>query len=154
MRATLDDVQRIIRGLRPIVLDEMGLGAALTRLRTEALNSQGLAVDLHIRGLAQDERLEASIETALYRIIQEALANVVRHSGASNASVILEKSSEEITLIVEDDGHGFDTESAAASGRFGLKSMHERADLLGGSFVLESSRGEGTTIYVKIPLAS
>jgi signal transduction histidine kinase len=95
-----------------------------------------------------------AIETTLYRVLQEALTNVWRHAGASRVSVILEQA-DGVQLIVEDDGSGFDAGSGnddASHGRFGLLGMRERIALIGGTLNIESTPGEGTTLYVRVPL--
>jgi signal transduction histidine kinase len=104
--------------------------------------------------------LPSEVETALYRIVQEALTNVVRHAQAKNVSVVLEKRAPVVRLIIEDDGQGFDVNSVLGSrrgnrptnGKLGLYGMRERAALLGGTLTIESTPGVGTTIFVDAPL--
>jgi len=101
-------------------------------------------------------RLPSALETALYRIVQEALTNVVRHAGASQVSVLLESRGETLVVIVEDDGCGFDADrlmhSSPSEHWLGLHGMRERAELLGGTLTIESSPGAGTAVFVEVPL--
>ena len=107
-----------------------------------------------------DERLRPEVETALYRIVQEALTNVARHAGAENVSIVLEKRVSLVRLIIEDDGRGFDVSRELGSGRgnkpsaakLGLYGMRERAALLEGSLTIESTPDVGTTVFVTVPL--
>jgi len=149
---TLDEVHNLALNLRPSVLDDLGLPAALERYAAECLKRYGLRVDLAIHGL-DGQRLPAPVETALYRMVQEALTNVARHAQARVASVLLERHSESLRAIVEDDGHGFDaTAVGLRDHRLGLYGIRERAELLGGKLTIESERGRGTTLFVEIPI--
>ncbi len=149
----LDDVRRLAVGLRPNVLDDLGLVAALERYAADYHQAYGIAVDVHARGL--DGRLPPAIELTLYRILQEALTNVAKHAGATLVSVVIERQTSAVLAIIEDDGRGFDVEralrEAGRSQRFGLPSMRERAALLQGTLAIESTPGHGTTIYVTLP---
>jgi signal transduction histidine kinase len=101
------------------------------------------------------KRLEPEIETNLYRITQEALNNISKHAQASTANVILESRNNEIVLVVEDNGVGFDVSQvengARSSGRLGLLGMNERAAISGGKIEIESAKGAGTTVFVRVP---
>jgi signal transduction histidine kinase len=147
---TLDEVRLLSRQLRPSVLDDLGLVAALERYTTEfSSHYPQLAVDLHCN---LSQRLPLPIETTIYRIVQEAMTNVARHSGANTLSVLLSSRNGRVQAIVEDDGTGFDSVAARQAGdSVGLHSMVERADLLGGDLMIESST-KGTTIYVEVPV--
>ena len=90
-------------------------------------------------------------ETAIYRIVQEALTNVGRHARASHVGVLLECRGDRLVAIIEDDGLGFDPQAAMRSGRLGLLGIRERAEMLGGSLEVESSPGSGTTLFVEVP---
>ena len=152
----LDEVRRLAVGLRPSVLDDLGLAPAIDRYVTQYTQSYGIPVDVHITGLEQ-ARLPATVETTLYRIIQEALTNVAKHAGASIVSVVIERQSAGVHAIIEDDGCGFDVQTAlhvpGPAKHFGLHSMRERATLLSGTIAIESTpSGGGTTVYVTIPL--
>jgi PAS domain S-box-containing protein len=151
----LDNLRRLARGLHPSILDDLGLVVALTRYTTDYAQSHGITVNVHTEGL-DSSRLPSSVETALYRIMQEALTNIVRHAAAKNVRIALTRQPLGIHMIVEDDGCGFDVETtlrtSTTSGHLGLFGMCERAMLLDGSVTIESTRGQGTTIVVQIPL--
>jgi signal transduction histidine kinase len=100
------------------------------------------------------ERLPIGIEVSLFRIAQEATSNIIRHAKASHASFIVLRQAREVTMLIEDNGQGFDFYEAGKKGDqcLGLLGMKERVNLIGGSFVIESAPGEGTTIRVRIPL--
>ena len=110
----------------------------------------GIPAELHASGLL-DDRLGSEAETTLYRIAQEALTNVAKHSGARNVELILERRADHVLLIVEDDGAGFDP--GAGTHGFGLLGMQERASLVGASLEIESAVGRGTTILVRMAAA-
>lgn len=152
---TLEEVHNLSRGLRPSVLDDLGLLPALERHLKEYGASRGIVVDLHTAGF-DHQRLPGPLEIAVYRIVQEALTNVARHAAAGAVSVILEHRGRSVHIIVEDDGRGFDVEEVLRSGdadrTLGLHGMRERAALVGGSLTVESAPGRGTTIFAEIPL--
>lgn len=150
---TLDEVHTLALQLRPSVLDDLGLSAAVERYIADCRRHSSLQIDLVMRGL-DGARLPAEVETALYRIVQEALTNVLRHADAETASVLLEQRNTSVRAIIEDDGHGFDPSVAGkADQRLGLYGMHERAQLLGGKVTVESELGQGSSVFVEIPLA-
>lgn len=152
--ATLETVHSLALQLRPSVLDDLGLVPALERLAAEFHATHGVPVALETN-LRTRPRLSATVETTLYRIAQEALTNVARHAAAQHVSVILEAQRASVTLIVEDDGQGFDPGRLAAERNersLGLFGMRERATLLGGAVTLESSPGNGATLFVEVPL--
>jgi two-component system CheB/CheR fusion protein len=136
--------------LRPTALDTFGLEAAL-RQYVQDWAQQGINADVFLRGLKNMPRLPLPVETALYRVTQEALTNVLRHARANNVSVLLERSDNNMVLIVEDDGQGFDTNAEGHPTRLGLLGMQERMDLVGGTLTVESSP-DGTTVYARVPL--
>jgi len=147
--ATLHDVRRLAVELRPKVLDDFGLVPALERL-TEAFGAQtGITVRFE-SGLTA-ERLPAEMETALYRIVQEALTNIVKHSRARNVSVVLIRKPGAVAAVIEDDGQGFDPASVRDGG-FGLEGMRERVGLLDGRLQVESGIGAGATLVAEVPL--
>lgn len=149
--AALESVQRMARGLRPSVLDDLGLEDALDRLGVEVSRTQELVVDVHATG-RRLPRLPESLEIALYRMAQEALTNAVKHAAPKAVSILLHRNPAEVRLVIEDDGKGFDASAALSGGRLGLVGMRERAHLVGGSMTLESSRGNGTTICISVPV--
>jgi signal transduction histidine kinase len=146
---TLESVRQLSRQLRPSVLDDAGLVAALRRHISDFARFNGLSVDFQVVG-DESRRLPPEVETAAYRIVQEALTNVARHARAKNASIILDLSGDVISTVVEDDGVGFDP--AQIEGTSGVLGMRERAVLLGGSLTIESAPETGTTIYAKLPV--
>jgi PAS domain S-box-containing protein len=149
------DVDHLVWELRPTALDDLGLRAALTNYVQDWSKRVGIAAELHTAGLL-DDRLASEAETALYRIAQEALNNIAKHARAKSVEIILERRSDQVLLIVEDDGVGFDAgEAGATSGQgFGLLGMKERAALVGASLQIESSSGRGTTVLVRMTAPS
>jgi signal transduction histidine kinase len=112
----------------------------------------GLEVRFKARGL-DGKRLPMEIETTLYRVVQEAMANVVRHARATRIDVLLDHRGEQVAVMVEDNGVGFDREAPLGAEHFGLLGMKERAEALGGTLTLESGPGAGTTVVVEVPSA-
>ncbi|WP_437805144.1 GAF domain-containing protein [Sorangium sp. So ce1078] len=135
--------------LRPTALDDLGLTAALGHLVGEWSAQTKVPVDFQTVGL-DGERLPAEAETALYRVVQEALTNVAKHARARQVSVVVGRHDGHATAVVEDDGLGFDPE-APGSGRLGLVGMRERVALAGGELDVESSPGAGTTVIARVP---
>ena len=148
--ATLHDVRRLAVELRPAALDDFGLVSAVERLVDTFREQSGLQVDLESGSLG-GERLPAEVETVLYRIVQEALTNVVKHSDATRVSILLTRRDAGAAAIVEDDGHGFDAQEPGGSG-LGLVGMRERVALVGGRLQIESAVGTGTTLVAEVPL--
>ena len=152
------DIHRAAVDLRPTALDDLGLREALATLLRDWSQRHGIRADLEFPSEAT--RLPAAIETAVYRIVQEALTNVLKHARAASVSVSLEKRPGEMRVVIEDDGIGFVTEDLRerASGetpaklRLGLSGIRERLSLLSGTLTLESSPGIGTTLFVTIPI--
>ena len=149
--AALEGVKRIARGLRPSILDDLGLEEALERLGVEMARLHGFSVDLQVTG-ARLPRLPEATEVALYRIAQEALTNAGKHAAAKSVSIVVHRNDVTVRLIIEDDGQGFDVAEVLSEGQLGLVGMRERAHLVGGSVSVESSRGRGTTIGVNVPM--
>ncbi|GJL57612.1 MAG: hypothetical protein NPIRA03_04690 [Nitrospirales bacterium] len=153
--ATLQEVQRLAKGLRPSVLDDFGLEEAIARYGAEFSSTYGIEVDV-AQNWQSTDRLSPAVETALYRIVQEALTNIGKYAKATTVSILLQQNPAQIRLIVEDNGQGFDAQEmvrkASAGTHLGLHGMRERTLLLNGSISIESSLGTGTTIYVNIPL--
>ena len=150
--AQLDrDVDFLAWELRPAALDAHGLEAALEQFVRQWSSARGIPAELHGRG-SDAARLPADVETQLYRVSQEALNNVAKHAEATHVSVLLERRADEVRLIVEDDGAGFDPDSGPVRHGMGLAGMRERVTAVGGSVEVESAPGEGTTVFVRIPL--
>jgi signal transduction histidine kinase len=146
--ATLQDVRRLAVELRPKALDDFGLVPALERLVETFASQTGIDVQLHSR--LGEHRLGEEVETALYRLIQEALTNIVKHAHARTVSILLVRRGEVVSAVIEDDGQGFQAGSARVDA-LGLVGMRERAALVGGRLTIESSEGQGTTIAVEVP---
>ncbi len=144
---TLHDVRRLAVELRPSALDDFGLVAAVERLAELMQERSGIRVDVEVHGLGR--RLPPDIETTLYRVVQEALTNLVKHSGAHHASIVLRRKDGILNAVVEDDGGGFDPQSSPSG--VGLSGMRERLALVRGRLEVESS-GAGTTIVAEVPL--
>lgn len=144
----LQDVRRLAVELRPKVLDDFGLVPALERLTDAFAEQTGLRVDFKS---TVRERLPSEVETALYRVVQEALTNVVKHAHARQLSVSLTRKDSAVAAVVEDDGAGFEP-SATADSSLGLIGMRERLALLDGRLEIESRKGVGTTLVAEVPV--
>jgi signal transduction histidine kinase len=153
LNRTMEEVSSLARDLRPSVLDDMGLQASLADYIDKCSSVLNKAIDFHLQGLHKC-RFPSYVETTVYRVVQEALTNVIKHAQAENISVVVRYSNEVLTAIVEDDGIGFDPASVSQNGGrgLGLFGMHERAALVGGTLEIESEAGEGTTVYLNIPV--
>jgi signal transduction histidine kinase len=148
------ELNRMAWELRPMALDDLGLRNAIAHYLEEWGERAGLRIDLEI---ALDEhRLPREVETALFRVLQEAITNVVKHSGADQVGVILEATDGEVRLIIEDNGHGFaldnGTKLALGVNHLGLLGVRERLALVNGSLEVESAPDSGTTVYVRVPI--
>jgi two-component system, NarL family, sensor histidine kinase DevS len=147
--ATLQDVRRLAVELRPAALDDFGLEAALERLTAGFAEQTGLKVELESR--LQDDRLPEEVETVLYRIVQEALTNIVKHAQASRVSIVVTQKPGAVGAVIEDDGRGFDPDQSVDGG-IGLIGMRERVALLDGSMTIETAPGKGTTLVIEVPV--
>ena len=148
-------VHQIAWELRPSVLDDLGLSRALRRYLTGWSKMTQVPVDFQCSGLRGLKRAKPVVEITLYRIAQEALQNVWKHSRARRVSVLLQRRTEDVLLIVEDDGQGFNADNLLKDnrrGQLGLTGMYERAALVGGNVAIESRPRKGTCIFVSIPL--
>jgi PAS domain S-box-containing protein len=149
------EVRTIATQLRPLVLEDLGLDAALSDYVEEWSKQSDIPVDLHCNGLLR-RRLPVDTETAVYRIVQEALTNISKHAEAERASIIVDTRSNHICAIIEDDGCGFDfaqkMRAPARDRRLGLINMQERAALVSGTLNIESTPGVGTTVILKVPV--
>jgi signal transduction histidine kinase/PAS domain-containing protein len=151
--AVIDGLHRLAADLRPASLDHLGLEAALRQYAESAVSATGPVVRFKARGFAGG-RPDAAVETALYRIAQEAMVNVLRHADATRVDVLVQMSGSQVRLIVEDDGVGFEPDLLRSDEHIGLVGMRERAEALGGSLLIESSPGKGTTLVVEVPSAN
>lgn len=147
---TLDEVHSLAMQLRPRALDDLGLSAALERLTFEWQGRNKIPVDLAIA--LSGVRLPEGVETALYRIIQETLTNIVRHANAHSVSILVERRDGRVIAVIEDDGIGFDAGNSQGEFHLGLLGMRERAELLYGNLTIESRPDQGTSVFVEIPL--
>jgi signal transduction histidine kinase len=145
---TLQDVRRLAVELRPKALDDFGLVAALERLAETFAEQTG--INVHIEAALGDARLSPEVETAVYRIVQEALTNVIKHAQAGTVSLVLTRKGDRVVTVIEDDGRGFDP-AQADDARLGLIGMRERIALVDGRLSVESRPGEGTTIVAEVP---
>jgi len=147
------EIRRFSHDLRPSVLDDLGMLPAL-ELLADDLDKRGIATSFKTVGEAR--RLIPEIEVMLFRIAQEAVSNIWRHSQASTAELVIEFSDALVRLNIGDDGKGFRLPQSvvdmAGLGKLGLTGMHERAKLLGGNLTLTSKEGKGTTVTVEVPL--
>jgi signal transduction histidine kinase len=145
--SALDDVRRLTVELRSPALDDFGLTPALERLTSLVAGRSGIEIQLSVKAPLE---LSAEYETALYRIVQEALTNIVKHADAHSVSVVVTSAAGMIRAVIEDDGNGFELDEVR-DGALGLVGMRERVSLLGGRFSVDSSAGAGTTLLVELP---
>ena len=145
-----NDVDFLAWELRPVALDDLGLTQALQNYVNQWGQHFNITAQFHSSGLA-DGRPLIEVENNLYRIAQEALNNVAKHSEATRVDVILERRDRHLALIIEDDGRGFEITDSGDRDTMGIASMRERAALLGGEFQIESKPWKGTTIFVRVP---
>jgi two-component system, NarL family, sensor histidine kinase DevS len=146
---TLQNVRRLAVELRPSALDDFGLVPAVERLAATITEQAGPVVDVEAQ--LGDTRLAPEAETALYRIVQEALTNVVKHASAQRVSITLVHKGATAVVVVEDDGDGFDPDSTRPEA-LGLAGMRERVALLGGRLAVEAAPGAGTTLVAEVPV--
>ena len=142
----LDEARHAIVGLRPAVLDDLGLTAGITSLATSLGTDAAIELDL------DPCSLPTHVETALFRISQEALQNVMKHADAGRVTIRLRANDHGVTLTISDDGVGFDPSHAGGSCSYGLDGMQERAALLGAHLEVQSHAGDGTTVLVSVPM--
>jgi signal transduction histidine kinase len=140
--------------IRPTALDDLGLPKAIAQYLEEWAERSDLRIDQEIR--IGDHRLPPPIETTLFRVVQEAIANVVKHAGADRVAVILDTDGKEVRLIIEDNGRGFPVgqgdSAVPGTHHLGLLGIRERLALVKGTLEVESLPGQGTTLYVRVPV--
>jgi signal transduction histidine kinase len=149
----LQGVRRLSQDLRPAALDRLGLLPAVEWLASEVTRYSGVATKVGVTG--KEHRLPEEVTIALFRIIQEALRNIWRHSGAASAMITIEFTDKKTKVTIKDDGQGFKLPDKvgdlAKHGKLGLAGMQERAQLVGGTLTAQSEPGKGTTITVEAP---
>ncbi|NJD10035.1 MAG: HAMP domain-containing protein [Gemmatimonadetes bacterium] len=151
MGEAMEELRRIARGLRPPALDMLGLGPAIESHARNIADATGMAMDLRLEDIGH--RLPPDAELALYRVIQEALSNIARHSGADTFRLQLGVAGNHVHADVEDNGRGFDVAAAMSSnGGLGLFGMQERAGYVGGTVAIDSEPGTGTRVHVLVPI--
>lgn len=153
-RATLEEIHKVIFDLRPRVLDDLGLAPAVAGYLDSHLRALGIEATLEAHGL--EARLPAEIETAVFRIIQEGITNVVKHAGARRVRVCIDFSGSLLVMFIEDDGAGFDPQAVLTTSDvrhgLGLLGIRERVAYLHGTLNIHSRPGEGTRLYVEMPM--
>jgi signal transduction histidine kinase len=149
VQASIRDIRRLIHDLRPVALDELGLVPALREHLAHCEREHSLVIEFMADA---GGRLPAAVETALFRIVQEAVNNVLRHAQAQQVSVTLSRDVDHVELCVADDGQGFDAHIPRSGRHVGLWSMRERVEQLGGQFEVRSVLGQGTTVTTIVPL--
>ncbi len=151
---SLAELRRILAGLRPAILDDLGLVPAMRWYARDCLEREGIHVVVKAPGVPLG--LSSAVSTTLFRIVQEAVNNIVRHAGASSVTIVLQMNEDAVRLRVDDDGRGFNPQRASRDAvelqRLGLLGIRERAELLGGSIQIESAPERGTRVEVFIPL--
>jgi len=146
----LDEVHKLVYDLRPLILDDQGLVAAVSSYINTHIQPTGLEVDFKMVGL--DGRLPQDAETAAYRIIQEAVTNTLRHAEATRLEIRLDRRKDWLIVMVRDNGKGFDAEDESQPKKsLGVRGMRERAELVGGNLQVLSVPGAGTTILARLP---
>ena len=151
---TLDELHRLIYDLRPSVLDDLGLLSAIRWYAERHLEPLGVSVRWEFSG--QERRLQPEVETALFRVVQEAITNIAKHASAETVLVECELDGRELVIDIEDDGRGFDPAAVATSPDtqrgLGLMGMRERMELVGGTVKVDSAPGRGTYVSVRVPV--
>jgi len=147
---TVQSVKRIISELRPRLLDDFGLSAAMEWQADEFMKRTGIQCDIELE--PEDIILDEARSIAIFRIFQETLTNITRHADATHARVSLKENTNVIEMRVSDNGKGISKKRLSATQSFGIIGMRERAHSLGGSLVIAGDRGDGTTVTVTIPI--
>lgn len=149
-KAIQDNLHRLAVNLRPASLDHLGLVTTLRQFIKEFSRQNNMKVEFEAVGMT-DKRLSIEVETALFRIVQESLTNVILHAQATHVDVLLSLKDQHVSAVIEDNGVGFTAASTTQEEGLGLFGMRERVEMLGGSFTIESSPGKGTTVKAEVP---
>lgn len=151
IRNTLAEIRKIIFDLRPMALDDLGLAPTIRGVLDVFREEYGLFTEVAVIG--KERRLESHVEIGIFRVVQEALNNIVKHAQASSAKVRIEFAAAGVTVLVEDDGKGFEmTEGELPSGHYGIMGMRERMQLLNGKLSIKSAPRRGTRVMISVPL--
>ena len=150
VRNALYEVRHIIYDLRPMALDDLGLVPTL-RKYLQTVEDYNKTSKIHFTYIGDERRLNPKMEVALFRLVQESVQNALKHAKAKNISVKMEMGKNTVSLMVKDDGTGFDPEEKK-EGSFGIRGMKERVELLNGELKIQSKIGEGTMVFIKVPL--
>jgi signal transduction histidine kinase len=148
------EAHRVTMELRPLALDDLGLKSAMRGLVEQWSEQHDVMPHTRLMGL-ESPRLPPVVETTVYRLVHEGLANVGKHAQATDVGIIVERRGDEVVVILEDDGRGFDVEATMGqppTGHLGLSGMRDRVELCDGTLTIESMSGEGTTLIARIPL--
>jgi PAS domain S-box-containing protein len=150
----VDQVRDLSVDLRPLLLDDFGLVVAVRWYLDRQAKSCGVPADFTTRSLGEDDRFSSELETACFRIVQEAVTNVARHARATRISVVLERAGQDLILLISDDGAGFDMKAlrSTSAATLGLRSMEERVQAVGGTITIDSAPDLGTAICARIPI--
>ncbi len=153
IRSSLHEVRRIIYDLRPMALDDLGLFPTIRKHVKTMSEYSGIPIELVLLG--EEKRLDSNYEVAIFRLVQEALQNAINHAEANTINVIIESLNNQITVVIKDDGIGFDgCIEDSKKNSFGLIGMRERVEILEGELVINSKIGEGTVVKIKVPYNS
>ncbi|MBE0636261.1 response regulator [Candidatus Bipolaricaulota bacterium] len=150
---TVERVHNVMSELRPPVLDDYGIASAIRWYAEQFAERTGLPIT--VEGVDLSGHLDANVETALYRVTQEAVTNIVRHAQASKADINVTSDQKAVRIVISDDGIGFDPDhirEPGSAGGWGHIGMRERIELIGGSLSIESARGRGTRVVMEVPL--
>jgi signal transduction histidine kinase len=146
---TEQQLRHLSHQLRPMVLDDLGWLAAIEFLAAAVSGRAGIPIDVRS---SITQRLPAAVETALYRVVQEALTNAARHSKASHVRIEIDQERQSLRCVISDDGVGFEVDSCVRRGGLGLRGMRERLGALGGTLHIVSAAGQGAQITINLPL--
>ena len=146
---TIEGLRRIIARLSPLVLQELGLVAAIRKEGKDLAKNTGIKA--HVEIDPKVGRLAADAEAAIYRVVQEALHNIAKHSQAKAASIQMSREHDKVLLLVEDDGVGFSRLTKNERPKFGLEGIRERVSMLGGKVKITSAKGKGTRLEISVP---
>ncbi|MFY8084477.1 MAG: sensor histidine kinase [Rubrivivax sp.] len=147
---TIVAVRRISDDLRPLMLDDLGLNAAVESLARTA--AERMDIEVTVRRDEHDPQVHPGVATALYRMVQEALTNVARHAHATDVNIDLRVADSHVVLVVEDNGIGLPADALRREGSWGLRGLRERVALFGGTLMLDNAPGSGARLTVRLPL--